>query len=205
MTQLTAVQARVLSCLEQHWQHVGGQPSLHDVAASLGIGYITLRQHLKALEAKGYLRYKTQGSGKAPILQLLKEARGVPLLGDIPAGPLNEALAQPLGYLQLAGVTDGYFGLYVRGDSMAEFLHDGDVVLLKHDQPQRSGEICALRLDHSDATLKYLDWKGARPRKVQLRPHNPSYPTVTVNAKDVLIDGVYKGSFRGEPVSLLFK
>lgn len=204
MAQLTAAQAKVYDCLVKHWQRLGAQPSLHDVARSLDISYVTLRQHLKALAAKGYLRFETQGASRPPILRL-PSRRGVPVLGDIPAGPLSEALAQPLGHLQLPGVPEDYFGLYVRGDSMAEFLQDGDVVLLKRGQPQRSGEICALRLDHSDATLKYLDWRGGKPRRFQLRPHNPSYPTVTVSAKELLIDGVYRGSFRGEPVSLLLK
>lgn len=204
MTQLTPVQAKVLDRLMEHWQRVDGQPSLHEVARSLEVDYVTLRQHLKVLDSKGLLRFETQGAGKPPILRL-RPLTGVPVLGEIPAGPLSEALAHPLGYLHLTGVGEDYFGLYVRGDSMAEFLQDGDVVLLKREQPQRPGEICAVRLDHSDATLKYLDWRGTRPRKLQLRPHNPHYPTVTVSSKDVIIDGVYRGSFRGEPVNLLLK
>lgn len=201
---LTAAQHKVYECLVQLWKRKGAQPSLHDVARSLSIDYVTLRQHLKALDTKGYLRFESQGNGKPPLLKFQRqESSNVPVLGSIAAGPLSDAFAHPEGYLQLTGLSEGYFGLYVRGDSMADFLQDGDVVLLKQGKPQRSGEICAVRIEGSETTLKYVDWRGTRAKTLNLRPHNPAYASVTVNAKDVEIDGVYRGCFRGEPIRLL--
>jgi repressor LexA len=201
--ELSGQQAKVYARLRGAWEQHGTQPGLYDLARDLGIDYTTLRQHLRALETKGYLRFQNQGRGKRPLLRLLRPLQAVPVLGHIPAGPLSEALAHPEGYLRLGGVPEGYFGLYVQGDSMADHLQDRDLVLLQQGKPVRSGEICAVRLDHTEVTLKYVDWKGSRAKRLTLRPHNPTYPAVEVTAKEIAIDGVYKGSFRGEPIRLL--
>ena len=203
MQKLSSQQAKVYARLRRAWEEHGSQPGLYDLARDLGIDYTTLRQHLRALETKGFLSFQSQGHGKPPMLRLLRPLQAVPVLGHIPAGPLSEALAHPEGYLRLANLTDDYFGLYVQGDSMADHLQDGDLVLLQQGKPSRSGEICAVRLDHTEVTLKYVDWKGSRAKGLTLRPHNPTYPTLEVTAKEIAIDGVYRGSFRGEPIKLL--
>jgi len=69
--------------------------------------------------------------------------------------------------------------------------------------PQHGGEICAVRVEGSDVTLKYLDRLG--PGRYALRPHNPRYPTVEVAAEDLVIDGVYRGLLRGALVDVLLE
>lgn len=204
MKALTATQQKVLTHLTQSFARAGRQPNLHEVAQALGMHYVSLRQHLKALDKKGLLHFEAQGSGRSPIVKLARAPHTVPVLGEIPAGPLSDALAHPEGYLHLPGTPEGYFALYVHGDSMADYLQDGDVVLLRRGLPERSGEICAVRLE-SDTTLKYLDFRGARPKHFTLRPHNPHYEPVTVPARDITIDGVYRGSLRGDLVRFLMQ
>lgn len=85
---------------------------------------------------------------------------------------------------------------------MADAIQDGDVVLLKK-RPYRSGEICALRVDRSDATLKYLDLYINHPETVLLRLHNPEYSAVEVER--VVVDGVFSGLLRGDVIGDLMQ
>ena len=94
--------------------------------------------------------------------------------------------------------------------SVVPVHEDGDVVLLQRVEPQRSGEVCAVRVGEDESTLKYLEWSpprsGDRPARYRLRPHNPSYPTLTVPAAELHIDGVMRGLIRGDVVQdLLFE
>jgi repressor LexA len=123
-------------------------------------------------------------------------------LGSIPAGPLSEALLEPEGFLPRGGARE-QFALRVSGNSMADLIQDGDIVLFRQGLPQRSGEICAVRVGNSEVTLKYVD--RLEPAVIALRPHNPQYPTLAVPAQEVHIEGVYAGLVRGDLIGALYE
>lgn len=198
MQRLTDTQARILNALEK--QVALGDINIRALAAAFGVSDTTVREHLLAIARKGHLEFESRGHGRTPRVRLL--ASGVPVVGHIAAGPLSEALEHPEGYLRLPNYP-GRFGLRVRGDSMADEVKDGDVVLLKK-RPHRSGEICAVRVDRNDATLKYLD-VYANVGTVRLRPHNPDYPSAEVEAERVVVDGVFSGLLRGEVINDLMQ
>lgn len=195
---LSPAQRRVYERLVDLTRRQGGTPELAAFARDLGIHYVSLKQHLEALDRKGYLSFESRGRGRSPTLALPPEATGVPVLGGIPAGALSEASVEAEGYLPLPGMQGEVFALRVEGDSMADLIQDGDVVLFSKRTPHRSGEICAVRVEGSDVTLKYLDRLGAG--RYALRPHNPTFPVVEVEAQDVQVDGVYLGLLRGAMV-----
>jgi len=85
---------------------------------------------------------------------------------------------------------------------MADLIQDGDIVLFRKGQPERSGQICAVRVGDSDVTLKYLDLRD--DGTLTLRPHNSSYDLMQVAADDVLIEGVYLGLVRGQLIGALY-
>ena len=165
-------QFRILDALRESWERDGRQPDLSGLAREFGISYPTLREHLAALEAKGHLSVTSRGPGRSPEIRLLDDllggaimpGHGVPVYGEIVAGLPLGSYPEPEGYLRIPGEAEG-FALRVRGDSMAERIEDGDLVLLSPRLPQRSGEICALRVGDDEATLKYLDWSGAQPSR----------------------------------------
>jgi repressor LexA len=193
MDDLTKQQRQVYVFFKKQWQQRGGQPNLSEVAEALGMHYVSFRQHLEAIEAKGYLSFKSVGRGKPPVIQFYDE--GVPMLGEIAAGGLHETESYHGGYLKLRG--DGNrFGLRVRGDSMADYIQDGDIVLLEKRHP-RDGEICAVRVDGGEITLKYLDRYVNHRKKALLRPHNASYSPIEIELERVQIDGVYESLLRG--------
>lgn len=195
-------QLQILEALRATYERTGAPPELAALARSFDISYPTLREHLKALEAKGELIVESRGRGRSPRLTLLGAASGVPVFGEIAAGLPIGTYPEPEGYLTLRG-HPSRFALRVRGDSMADRIEHGDVVLLKRSQPQRSGEVCAVRVGEDEATLKYLEWgaKSKQPRQYRLRPHNPAYPTLTVPASELHVDGVMHGLLRGEIVA----
>lgn len=199
-------QLRILEALREAQAREGALPEPAELARRFGIRYPTLREHLSALEQKGYLRIDARGPGRAPKLTLHSNTpRGIPIYGEIAAGlPIGE-VPEAEGFLALQPNPE-HFALRVRGDSMADRIEPGDVVLLQRRAPERQGEICAVRVGDDDSTLKYLSWQGpkGRPKRYELRPHNPAYPTLEVAAADLRVDGVYRGLLRGEILQELY-
>ena len=198
---LSPAQHRVYERLRDHVARTGAPPAPAELARELGVHYVSLKQHLSALNDKGYLTFESRGRGRSPKLSLPADVTGVPVLGAIPAGPLAEAVADAEGYLPLSGLNGRAFALRVRGDSMADLIQDGDVVLFEKRPPRRSGEICAVRVGDDDVTLKYLDRLDAR--RYALRPHNAAYPVAEAPADGIEIEGVYAGLLRGHVADLL--
>ena len=176
--------------------------NLTSLARDLGMHYVSLKQHLQALAKKGYLHFESRGTGRAPLLQLPPQATGVPILGSIPAGPLSEAFQESEGYLPLPGLVQ-HFALRVSGNSMADLIQHGDVVVFKQGLPERSGEICAVRVEQDEVTLKYVDF--IEQQRLRLRPHNPDFPSVEVMASALHIEGVYQGLLRGQVLWALYQ
>ncbi len=202
MNELPKMQRKVYERLCEVKERTGRAPDLAVFARELNIHYVSLRQHLEALHRKGFLVFESRGRGQSPRLELPLRATGVPVLGSIPAGPLSEALLEPEGFLPLSNARE-QFALRVSGNSMADLIQDGDIVLFRQGMPERSGEICAVRVGSSEVTLKYVD--RLEPKTIALRPHNSQYPTVAVPAREVHIEGVYAGLVRGELIGALYE
>ncbi|GAA5336517.1 MULTISPECIES: LexA family protein [Thermus] len=189
-------QQRVLKAAAEMVQE-GFSPTAHDLTRLLGLRPQTLRQHLEALEKKGLLRLHPAGHGRPTHLELTPEGllvagAAIPLVGRIPAGPLEEAMEEAEGLLALPG-RPGLFALVVEGDSMAEYLLEGDVVVVERGPKPRRGEVAAV-LHQGRTTLKYVYLEGD---EVVLRPHNPAYPTLRLPAGEVEVQGVFRFLLRG--------
>ena len=190
-------QRRVLEALSALVRE-GLTPTAHDLTRALGLRPQSLRQHLEALERKGLLRLYPGGHGRPTHLELTPEGRllgglAIPLVGRIPAGPLEANREEVEGLLLLPGKPH-LFALVVEGDSMAEYLLEGDVVVVERGAQPRPGEVAAL-LHEGRTTLKYVYPKGDR---VVLKPHNPAYPTLELPAGEVEIQGVFRFLLRGQ-------
>ncbi len=188
--ELTELQENILRALARQVEKRG--VNFKALADHFGITPPTLREHLDAIARKGHLELHSYGKGRSPQIRL--RGQGVPLIGYIRAGSLAEALEYPEGYLRLP-YYPGKFGLRVEGDSMADAIQDGDVVVLQK-RAYKSGEVCAVRVDNSDATLKYLD-VDVDQGLVRLRPHNPAYQTLELETHRIAVDGVFAGLLRG--------
>lgn len=102
----------------------------------------------------------------------------VPIYGTIPAGIPAEAIEDIIDYEEVPeGWARGgkeYFGLKVKGDSMAPKYNDGDVVIFRKQDTCESGQDCAVMVNSEDATFKRVKLESWG---VALIPINPAYET----------------------------
>jgi repressor LexA len=151
----------------------GLPPTVREVQRAFGFRSVqTAREHLELLVEAGRL---AKESGKARGYRLPGEKSPtvlVPLLGRVPAGPLDLAVEDLEGYLPIAShhASGELFGLRVRGDSMKGIgILSGDVVVVRRQQTAASGDVVVALVDE-EATVKRLRVRG---RRVELHPENP--------------------------------
>lgn len=203
MKEPSRMQHKVYERLCNHYQKHGDMPILSQFARDMGITYMTLQQHLKALNRKGMLLFESRGRGKSPLVQLLRF--GVPVVGTIGAGQLRTETNDPEGYLNLHYLSDDSFALRVHGDSMADVVQNDDIVLMKQGMPEHSGIICAVEYD-GESTLKYVDWvQSADDEEIVLRPHNHDFAEQRVPRAETKIAGIYQGLLRGVVIDAFYR
>ena len=142
----------------------------------------------------------------APSLLLL------PILGAIPAGPLEEVIAseevESVGVGSVLRSQPGDFLLRIKGNSMTgDGIFDGDLVLLRPGTEAHQGEIAAVITNGAggdcEATLKRIFWSAegksvppSQADEVLLRASNPAYADMIFPAESVRIAGVFRGLIR---------
>ena len=115
----------------------GFPPTVREVQEAFEFRSVqTAREHLEALVKEGRL---TKEIGKARSYRLAETSRTdaptrlVPLLGRVPAGPLDLAAEELEGYIPIQSHHDAgaLFGLRVQGESMiAAGILPGDIVVV---------------------------------------------------------------------------
>jgi repressor LexA len=150
--------------------------------------------HLKAIEKKGLI---SRAANKSRAIELsraaLDEERGLPLVGSVAAGAMQEAVEDN----ERIDFTDMFkkksmFVLKVKGESMIEaHIADGDYVIVKEQRTAQPGQMVVARTDEGDATLKYWHPEGNR---IRLQPANSSMAPIYV--KSATIVGVVVGVVR---------
>lgn len=117
--------------------------------------------------------------------------------GSIVAGMAEESFddwGRPLERVEdlVPGIRPGDFFLVVSGDSMIDAgLEPGQHVVIRPELPRRNGEICAVWVEGTGATLKHVYFDADL---VRLVPANPRYSVQTYPADAVRIQGVLVAS-----------
>ena len=195
MKQLTSRQQQVLDYILDHISGSGYPPTLREIAGQFDLsGPRAAVKHLDALERKGHIRRSHGSSRGIEVLARGKEiqpsigsnagvGRGVPILGTVPAGPLDLAIEVEEGRLILdpSLAEEGTFLLKVRGKSMTgDGILPGDMVLVKKQETAHEGDLVVV-LVGDDATLKRFKRDG---EKLTLIPSNPDHEPVTIDKAD---------------------
>lgn len=172
----------------------------------------TVRSHLTLLAKKGRLtrlprkargiRLKEKPTRQTGIKTVTSRApSGIPLIGTIPAGPMEEAMTTSDEILPLeAGLFSGdqVFALRVKGDSMKNVgILPGDFAILNSQELVSNGQIAAVQ-EGDDATLKRV---FKRREGLLLRPENDDLEDrliIPSEAKSVRIVGRLVGLLRVE-------
>ena len=163
---LTDRQERLLRIIETSVTKRGYVPTLQEMASAMGITSLQgVKDHLTALERKGYLR-RTPGRRRAmEIIQPITPIAGsVPILGRVAAGRPLLAVENREGALRLGNFLLGsgdHFALRVQGDSMIDAgIQEGDYAIVQQQDAANPGDIVVALLGE-EVTVKRLRRKGS--------------------------------------------
>ena len=194
LDQLTRRQREVFEFVRTKINGRGYGPTVREIGEHFEINSPNgVMCHLKALEKKGLITREPNMSRAIQLTEAAQEDRGLPLVGQIAAGSLSEAIEQADRF----EFTDWFgqknlFALKVKGESMIEAaIADGDVVICRKARTADKGDIVVALTDEGEATLKY--WYPEANR-VRLQPANSSMKPIY--SRNVKVLGVVTGVVR---------
>jgi len=196
---------KILEVLENYQENVGYPPSIREIGREADISSTSVvNYYLDQLEKKGYIERDRKVSRGMRLLRdvsgrlidsvesTLDELLRIPMAGRIGAGiviqppdsdfslfPPEEGVEVARSMLSERDKNANLYALEVQGDSMIDaMVDDGDIVIMKHTQEARNGEMVAVRLKDSDeTTLKYFYRENGR---VRLQPANPTMQPIYI-------------------------
>ena len=201
---VTPRQKEVYQFIREKIRARGYGPTVREIGLEFGInspnGVVC---HLKALERKGLIKREpnmsraiqlmaepAKGSGSSS-----KRERGFPLVGQVAAGSLTEAIEQNdrIDFDEFFSASEkDRFVLKVHGESMIDdHIADGDLVVVRKQATASAGQIVVVQTDEGDATLKR--WFPEKNR-IRLQPANAAMAPIYVKSAKVL--GVVEGVVR---------
>jgi repressor LexA len=192
---LTKRQKEILDFIRTYRSEQGISPTQREIREKLRLSsFGTVQKHLKRLEEKGALKRDWNRSrGISPAAEVA--GARVALLGLVAAGrpiepfPVEETIEVPASLLGKGE----HFVLRVRGDSMVEDgIRDGDYVIVSRRANAQNGQT-VVALVRGEATLKRYYTEGS---KVRLQPANAAMKPLTVEGRDIVIQGVVTGLIR---------
>ncbi len=192
---LTQKQQAILDFIRAERARRGFPPTLREIGEHFGLRSTgSVRDHLRALERKGYIVRRPYLSRGIVLRADLRDARprrsrtrpprAIPLLGEVAAGAPTLAVENYDETLPIDPALFGggeLFALRVTGDSMIDAgILDGDYALVHRQATVENGEIVAVLLD-DEATVKRLFHER---RRVRLQPENEAMDPITLTPRD---------------------
>jgi repressor LexA len=196
-TDLTAKQARVLTCITQWIRDQGYPPTFQELAQELHLTEKNARDYVLILERKGYLRRQANVARgitllKQPAMEPLLE---IPFVGRVMAGKPVEVFEdhEPILVPPMLLRAGTHFVMEVRGDSMIDDgIREGDLVIVQQQVAPNNGDT-VVAVVHGEATIKRF---YRRSTVVELRPANTHMTPLQVEAQDVEVKGIVTGLIR---------
>ncbi len=196
LSQLTRRQREVYEFIREKIRSRGYGPTVREIGRHFNIRSPNgVMCHLRALERKGLITREPNMSRAIMLTGETPRGGGLPLLGQIAAGVLHEAIQQQ-EELDLGALFSGenLVALQVRGDSMIEDqIADGDYVILRRQETARPGQIVVALTDEGEATLKRW-YPEPENQRIRLEPANSAMEPIYVKNARVL--GVVVGVVR---------
>jgi repressor LexA len=199
----TQRQKEVFDYIVSFLERRGYVPTYTQIAKHLGVkSRATVAKHIKALAKLGLITIHEDPFGiiinrhAEPLADSLYEIR---IAGRIAAGQpieavLDEEMIAVPRFMLKALKPEKVYALRVQGDSMIdEHICDGDIALIEDRAEAHNGEIVVALVDETHVTLKRLYRHGA---EVELRAANPEVASITVPARQVRIQGIFRALLR---------
>lgn len=197
MKGLTKMQNLILEFLKDYTVRYGYPPTVREIGNHFNILWPAARQHLLALQKKGFIRITALKSRGIEIVGLKKRhERLIPVAGKIRAGKPILAVEDIEMHITVDSELfpqENTFALKVKGDSMKDAgIFDGDYVIVKRQDTIEHGEIGVVLIG-DEATVKRILFEK---EKVVLKPENITMSPVSYNASEVSIIGKVIGLIR---------
>jgi SOS regulatory protein LexA len=203
MSKLTDKQQQFYDTLIRYVRKNFRWPTYKELADQLGFSSEnSVTQYYNALVSKQFLKKDKQGNytfaNPADVWMSREDEnqdRSIPILGEITAGTMEEAIEADLGEITIGDFfpnASNVFGLRVKGDSMKDLgISTGDKVILSKTE-LRDGDVGAV-LYNGDTTLKraHIQSDGIR-----LEPANPAHDDIIIEPgefEEVRVLGKYLG------------
>lgn len=172
-------------------QENGQAPTYRQVQQALNMSSLNqVHRYVKALESEGKITRSNDGS-----IELLPQFRTegstlAYLVGNIACGNPTESIEniEECYALPKALFGDGpLFMLRTFGDSMIDIgIKENDYIVIRQQNTASDGDIVAA-LVNGESTLKRIYHKG---KKILLHPENKEMKDITVDAEEIVIQGV---------------
>lgn len=209
---LSERQQNILKFMYSYVENKGFPPTIREIGEATDINSTSVvNYNLNKLVDAGYLEREEKFSRGLRLVAHIpgtseKKVRAsdiierIPMIGKIAAGlPLEvpEDIAHNIDDddmldippFLLGGVdASEVFALQVEGDSMIDaMISEGDIVLLRHTQIAKNGDMVAVWLpDRGETTLKYFYNEGSQ---IRLKPAHPTMDDIYVDARNCEIRG----------------
>ena len=189
MKSLTDRQKQILEFVVSSITDRGYPPSVRDICRHFDIQSPQgAQRHLDALEKKGYIKRDARLARSLSVTTLSESMLGtnpkpewIPVLGDVAAGAPILAQEDVIDQIPLSkdwlGMGKDYFFLRIKGDSMAEAIQPGDLVLVERGPVASRGEIVVALLEDEATCKRFFPDKN----RVYLRSDNPRYEDIVVS------------------------
>lgn len=118
-------------------------------------------------------------------LDIKNDKRLLPVLGTVKAGYNYLAEENIIDYIEPhmnISNPDDYFGLVVKGDSMAPLFDEGDYVVVHKQDDFESNKVCIVLINGDEATIKKVIKTNDG---IELHCFNPYYPSRKYSFKEM--------------------
>jgi repressor LexA len=184
---LTHRQREILDFIKDSILKKGFPPSIREIGEYFGIYPRAAFDHIRALERKGFVKRNTAKSRAIEVRDFMERpiestTRQVPLLGRVAAGGPILAVENIEATMTIAREWAGggeVFFLRVKGDSMAPYILEGDLVLVRSQTSADNGDIVVALLEE-EATVKRFYREN---NHIVLRPDNPRWEILRIKER----------------------
>ncbi len=183
----------------------GRPPTIREIGKAVGISSTSVvNYNLNILEKAGMIAREKQvsrglrlmGNGKTladhrivqlPILGRIVAGKPLPVPDPESSGFAGDSLSLTRDLLPEAD-SGRLYALHVKGESMIDAsIHDGDIVVMRHQASAQNGDLVAAWIkDEQATTLKRYYREGG---KVKLQPANPNFKPRYEKPENVEIQG----------------
>lgn len=206
---LSPRQQDIVSFMRRFVEENGYPPTIREIGRAVNISSTSVVDYnLNILQAKGLIQRDRAVSRGVKLLdkgvqpqrvELDDMIVKVPVLGRIVASepvPIPDESFSPLDVDESIALTRDIlqeqgpiYALQVTGDSMIDALiHDGDIVVMKHQTEYRNGDLVAAWLKaEKETTLKRFYRESSK--RVRLQPANPTMQPIYVHPGNLEIQG----------------